>query len=265
MNNTAKDGTVFEWVGEGPPVVLIHGFGMDRNMWQWQIPDLMPKYRVLTYDLFGHGESPNPPSQPCLTLFSEQIIGLLDQHGISQCALIGFSLGGMIARRFALDHGDRLSGLGILNSPHDRSSEDRASILKRVDQAAEEGPESMVEAALLRWFSEGFRKTKPETMALVRDWILANDATVYSSIYRVLADGDKELVEELGLIDCPTLVMTGEEDFGNSVKMSEEMADMIPKADVIILPKLRHMALAEAPDLVNSHLLSFLEKIQQDK
>lgn len=255
----APDGTVYDITGDGPPVVLVHGLGLDRHMWQWLLPDLVG-FRVVTYDLLGHGESPNPPDKANLTVFSEQIIGLLDHCGIGCCSLAGFSLGGMIARRLAIDHAGRFTALAILNSVHDRTPDERAAIMMRVEQSRQSGPAATVEAALERWFTERFRRANPGVTDQVRRWVLANRPKIYSEIYQILADGDAELAEPIRTIRCPTLVMTGEEDYGNSPAMAVRMAAAIPGAEAMILPGLRHMGLAENPKLFNAPLIRFLRR-----
>ena len=250
--------TAWELHGSGPPVVLIHGFGLNRAMWQWQLPALTPHFSVLTYDLLGHGESARPTGTPDLAMFSAQLLGLMDCSGIARAAVVGFSLGGMIARRFALDHPDRLSALAILHSPHDRSPAERSAVRERVRQTREQGPSANLEPALERWFTPAFRAEEPEAVALVRTWIMRNDPAVYPQIYRVLAEGDAEIAQGLERIACPTLVMTGENDPGNTPAMARAMAGLIPGARLAILPGLRHMALAESPAAVNEPLCTFL-------
>ncbi len=120
---TAPDGTAFELTGpvDAPFVVLVHGLGLNRECWQWTTPALSDAYRVLIYDLYGHGGSVTPPEQPSLSLFSRQLQVLLDHCGVSAASITGFSLGGMIARRFAQDAPDRAQALIILHSPHQRT------------------------------------------------------------------------------------------------------------------------------------------------
>ena len=250
--------TAWEQHGSGPAVVMIHGFGLNRAMWQWQLPALTPHFSVLTYDLLGHGESAPPSGTPDLAMFSRQLLGLMDRCGIERAAVVGFSLGGMIARRAALDRADRLSALAILNSPHDRSPAEREAVRARVRQTQEHGPSANVEPALERWFTPAFRAKAPEAIALVRAWITSNDPAVYPQIYRVLAEGDAELAKGLERIACPTLVMTGSDDPGNTPAMARAMAGLIPGARLAILPGLRHMALAESPAAVNAPLYAFL-------
>jgi len=250
--------TAWELHGSGPAVVLIHGFGLNRAMWRWQLPALTPHFSVLTYDLLGHGESARPTGTPDLSMFSHQLQGLMERCGVERAALVGFSLGGMIARRFALDHPDRVAALAILNSPHDRSPAEREAVRQRVRQTEEQGPSANVEPALERWFTPAFRAGAPATIALVREWITRNDPAVYPQIHRVLAEGDAEIAQGLERIACPTLVMTGEDDPGNTPAMARAMAGLIPGARLAVLPGLRHMALVEAPAAVNGPLAAFL-------
>jgi pimeloyl-ACP methyl ester carboxylesterase len=238
----------------------VHGLGLNRHSWQWQRDALSKHYRLLAYDLYGHGESADPPETPSLTLFAKQLRDLLDHVGVDRAAVAGFSLGGMIARRFAIDCPGRLWALAILHSAHTRDAAAQKAVEARVEQVAKDGAESTVEAALARWFTDRFRADNPETMDLVRRWIMANRKDVYVSVYRVLAEGAAELVNPNPPISAPTLVMTGEEDFGNSPEMSRAIAAEIPDASLVILPGLRHMASAEAPELFNRELLSFLER-----
>lgn len=256
-------GTAYERFGAGErAIVLVHGLGLNRHSWQWQVPALAQSHRVIIYDLHGHGDSRVPPQTPSLTVFSDQLNELLDHLGVARASVFGFSLGGMIARRFAMDHGARVEALGILHSAHARDKAAHDAIQARVVQAAQEGPAATVEAALQRWFTDGFRLSHPEMMNEVRRWILANRKEVYAPIYQVLVDGVTELVAPNPPITAPTLVMTGDEDYGNSPAMSRAIAAEIPGSELVILPGLRHMALAEAPEIFNARLLAFLARVQ---
>ena len=88
VNGKTHDGTWYEFrTGEGPIVVLVHGLGLNHNMWQWQLDALSLRYRVLTYDLLGSGRSIAPDSPLSLTAFSRQLASLLDELKITQIAL----------------------------------------------------------------------------------------------------------------------------------------------------------------------------------
>ena len=241
-------------------VVLIHGLGLNRAVWQWLMPDLA-RFRTLTYDLIGHGETAPPEGQPALRDLAAQLAALLDHLNIERAAIVGFSLGGMIARRFAQDHPARTTALVILHSAHRRSEKAQGAILFRVAQADEHGPAATVELALERWYTEACRSARPDLMDLTRQWVLANDPAVYPKLYRILAHGVDEIVAPKPPLTCPTLVLTGDEDTGNGPEMSIAIATEIPRARLVILKGLRHMALAENPPAVNRPVVDFLAEV----
>ncbi|MDG2205564.1 MAG: alpha/beta fold hydrolase, partial [Alphaproteobacteria bacterium] len=80
--------------GTGPDLVLIHGMGLNRNMWQWMLPELTARFRVIRYDLLGHGDSEAPPENCSLNDLVDQLDELLVDLGIERAAVAGFSLGG---------------------------------------------------------------------------------------------------------------------------------------------------------------------------
>jgi len=253
-------GTAHEEEGRGPPVILIHGLGLNRECWDWTVPALVDRYRVIRYDLYGHGESAPPPETPSLSMFARQLAGLMDHLDIERAAIAGFSLGGMIARRFAQNFPERAAALAILHSPHRRTPEAQAAILARVVQARGDGPAATVEAALERWFTDAYRATNPAMMDRVRGWVLANDPEIYPTIYRVLAEGVAEIVAPEPPLSLPVLALTGDEDYGNGPEMTRAIAAETENAETVILPGLRHMALAEDPAAVNDPLRDFLDR-----
>ncbi|HKJ50302.1 MAG TPA: 3-oxoadipate enol-lactonase, partial [Gammaproteobacteria bacterium] len=171
-------------------------------------------------------------------------------------------LGGMINRRLAMDHPERVSALAILNSPHERDPEaQRRAELQALDSAAG-GPGATLDAAIERWFTPEFRENRQDYLERVRAWVLANDAEVYALCRQVLAFGVVELVRPQPAISLPTLVMTCEHDSGSTPQMSLAIASEIEGAQVVIVPQLQHMGLVEnAPFFVNA-IAEFLESIR---
>jgi len=247
--------------GEKATIVLIHGLGLNQAMWRHQLEALAVNFRVVTYDLYGHGQSIAPPETPDLSLFARQFATVVTELGLGSVIVAGFSLGGMIARRIAMDYPERVAAVAILHSPHARTEDERAAIQKRVHQAALDGPGATVDAALERWFTAPFRIANPEVMGLVRDWVMANDRAIYPGIYQVLVDGVDELVAPHPPISCPALVMTGDEDFGNNPAMSASIAAEIAGSELVVLKGLRHMAMLEAPEIFNDHLIKFCDRV----
>jgi (E)-2-((N-methylformamido)methylene)succinate hydrolase len=242
-------------------VVLVHGLGLNRAVWQWLVPVLAGRFRVVSYDLVGHGESASPVGQPVLGDLAGQLAGLLDHLGVAKAAIVGFSLGGMVARRFAQDYPGRTLALGILHSAHRRSPEAQFAIRARVEQAEGLGPAATVEAALVRWYTDACRTARPELMDMTRAWVMSNDPAVYPRMYRILAEGVEEIVAPDPPIACPTLVLTADEDHGNDPAMSIAIATEIARSRLVILKGLRHMALAEDPAAVNRPVLDFLTEV----
>lgn len=263
MTGTDRNGTAYDVSGrpDAPVVVLVHGLGLCRAVWQWMVPGLAGRFRVVRYDLAGHGQSAPPFGQPVLRDLSRQLADLLDHLGVKRAAIVGFSLGGMVARRFAQDCPARVHALVILHSPHRRTPEAQAAILNRVAQATGAGPAATVEAALVRWYSDAARANRRDLMDQTRAWVLANDPAVYPGLYRILAEGIEEIVAPTPRIACPTLVLTADEDFGNGPEMGAAIVAEIEGARLIILKGLRHMALAEDPEAVNRPVLAFLTEV----
>lgn len=263
MAERTSAGTVYEASGpaDAPVVVLIHGLGLNRQIWQGHEPALSARYRVLNYDLFGHGDSAALSETPSLSLFSAQLRDLLDGLGIERCAVVGFSLGGMINRRFALDHPERVSALAILNSPHERGAAAQKAVEERAARTEEGGPGATLDATIERWFTPAFRERRPEVIERVRAWVLANDHRTYAQCRQVLAGGVVELIRPAPPIAKPALVMTCQNDSGSTPAMSHAIAAEIHGAETIIVPRLQHMGLVEQPVLFTEPLLRFLDEV----
>tara|TARA_S200000501_G_scaffold148067_1_gene139700 strand:- start:291 stop:1097 length:807 start_codon:yes stop_codon:yes gene_type:complete len=266
MIKFTKNKTAYIDIGDHENVViLVHGLGMNHEMWNAQIKELSKNYRVVAYDLIGHGQSLDPVGNIDLNLFSNQVLEIADNLKITQFGLIGFSLGGMIVRKFAIQYSNKLWALGILNSPYKRDEKATMLVQKRVNQVRKFGPEVTVNDAIERWFSKNFQQKNPDFIKLVQSWILSNNKVVYSKIYQLLVDGVQELQGLKIPIDCPSIVMTGDHDFGNSPEMSERIASQIKNSKLVILKGLKHMALAEDPTQVNKILLKFLSDALHSK
>ncbi len=263
MTLHSSQGTAYEIYGseDTPPLILIHGLGLCRRLWD----DLLPAFaghRVITYDLYGHGESVPTPRPADLSLFAQQIAGLMDDLGIEQAHLIGFSIGGMINRRFALDYPERLASLVILNSPHDRGEAGQELVEARARSVRDQGAFSTFDAALKRWFTPDYLE-KGSGPAKVRAWREAVDPESYAQAAWVLAHGVRELIAPQPAITTPTLVVTSEQDSGSTPAMSRAIAAEIPGAENLIIPRLQHLGLMEEPAAFTTPMLRFLKGLER--
>lgn len=257
------EGTAYDLTGpEGAPcVVLIHGLGLSRRLWDPHLA-AFEGLRVLRYDLYGHGQSDPLPGEASLSLYARQIAGLLDHLETAAAHIVGFSIGGMINRRFALDFPEKCLSLAILNSPHDRGEEAQQAVEDRAKQVRNQGALSTMDAALKRWFTPEYLAVGPGP-AQVRDWRGQVDAESYAGAAWVLAHGVRELTGRDGDITTPTLVMTCENDSGSTPAMSHAIADEIPRAHRLVIPHLQHLGLMEDPDAFTRPVIQFLNEVRQ--
>ena len=261
MRDRINAGTHFRIDGDGPTVMLIHGVGLDLDMWAAQASALAARYTVIRYDMLGHGASAKPSGALHLASLVAQLDMLHGYFRLGRSVVVGFSMGALVARAFAAAHGERLAGLVLLNGVYDRSPAERDSILERLRQGETDGPNSLIEAALGRWFSPGFRAAAPDTVAAVVDRLRANDPRNFLAAYRTFAEADDAAAGLIPTLPCPTLVATGEDDRGSTPAMATALAAAIEGAECHVLPGLAHLAPIEGADRVNALLLDFLDRI----
>ena len=254
----ASHGVDIAWweQGNGPPVLLLHGVGAASESYDAIVRQLDSRFRLLRYDLRGHGESGKPAGPYALADYIADAVALLDARGIQRAHMVGFSFGGMIAQAIAATHPQRVDALVLISSVAARSDEERTRIRARASTLESGGAASTIDAALERWFTPAFREAHPEIVEQRIKLATANDPAGYAAAYRVFAESDMD--EELQAIRARTLVMTGEHDVGSTPRMARLIHQRVAGSRLEILPGLRHSVLAEAPELIAKHLLRFL-------
>ncbi|KGE08063.1 3-oxoadipate enol-lactone hydrolase [Burkholderia gladioli] len=243
--------------GEGPrELVCIHGVGSYLEAWQGAINALGGGFRVLSFDLRGHGRSERVKGRYEIDDFVGDVLALADHAGFTRFDLAGFSLGGLIAQRLALTHPARLRRLVLLATVAGRTAEERARVAERLAalQAGERG--AHYDASLSRWLTEDFQARHPALVDELRRRNARNDPDCYAAAYRVLAQTDfGGLIDQIAM---PTLIATGECDAGSNPRMARYMHERIPDSRLAILPNLRHSLLNEAPEQVAALMRAFL-------
>jgi pimeloyl-ACP methyl ester carboxylesterase len=251
------DGIWLRSSGVGAPVVLVHGVGMDLEMWE-PVAGRLRNRRVIRYDLQGHGSSPKPPAPYSLTDFRDQLLRVADGLGLDRFDLVGFSMGAMIAQAFAFAYPARLNRLFLLNGVHDRNPAESEAIRARARDVLNGGYRASIEAALDRWFTPEFREQRPDVIAAVRKRMEENDLPAYAAAYAVFANGDRELVDAVGGIDVPVLVATGEFDQRSTPGMAKALAARLRNARPLIIEGQRHMIPLEQPEALAALIDGFL-------
>lgn len=255
-----SDGTCAHLSGAGPALILLHGVGLNQSIWAEQVKALSQTHQIITYDLLGHGRSAAISENAGLGDWVHQLENLVEEFKLNRFSLIGFSFGGMIAQGFAVQHSHMIDKLVLMSTVYDRSEQERAGVLARLEMAQREGPQAIIGAALSRWFSRKFAAEFPVVTQGYERMLKSNDAVCFLAAYKCFAKADKDLVDMVSGISCPTLVMTGELDGGSTPDMARRLVVTIASASLSIVPKARHMMPVEMPDEVNSVLRLFLEE-----
>lgn len=242
--------------GEGPVLVLVHGVGSRLEAWDAVVGALGGRYRTIRLDQRGHGLSDKPAGPYSLEGMVGDVAGLLDTLSVPRCHLAGFSLGGLIAQGFALDHPGRLDRLVLLSTIAGRTPEERERVAARLEVVDKGLPGDHFRNSLTRWFTDAYLAANPEVIARAEAANKANDPKAYAAAYRVLATYD--LADRLHEITAPTLVATGEFDVGSNTRMAHLMHERIAGSHLHIFPGMKHSILAEVPGDVAAVMGEFL-------
>lgn len=242
--------------GTGAPLLLLHGVGLCADDWIGPATYLRDRFRVIRVDTRGHGRSSAPTGKWTLGDFTGDLAALLDRLELDKVHLAGFSMGGLIAQGFALRYPERVEKLAILAATTGRNQDEQGSIEERLTFLRANHPGSYFrQRACPRWFTEQFQAAAPDVVEYCERVVAANDHEAYIKAYEVLVTND--LADELPKIRQETLVLTAENDIGAGPQAAELIASRIPKSRLIIVPRLRHHILLEAPDIVGGILREF--------
>jgi 3-oxoadipate enol-lactonase len=245
---------------DGPPdapvVTLIHSLAATLDLWDAQAAALLPRYRVLRYDVRGHGGSDTPPGPWTLEHMAADLSRLLEALGIARAHLVGLSMGGCIAMTAALRFPGQVRSLVLADTTSRYAPRTRVMWDERIRAVEAGGMTPVIEPTMDIWFTPEFRQRAPAAVDRVRDMFRATDRRGYVLAVRAIAEVD--LTAELGAIRAPALVLVGEHDPGTPVAMAETLAREIPGARLTVLPGARHCSCVEAAPAFDQALLGFL-------
>ena len=246
---------------EGAPLVtLSHSLAAHLGMWRPQVDALVRRYRILRYDVRGHGGTAAPDGPYTLEQLSADLAALLDALGIERTHLVGLSMGGMIGQLLALREPGRLVSLVLAETLAVYRPEARAMWQERIDAASgPDGMEPLVEPTLTRWFTAPFKASRPKVMEEVAAMIGATPPRGFIGCCRALMELD--LIGRLPEIRLPTLVVVGRQDPTTPVAGAEAIADAIPGARLVVIEDAAHISNLEQPETFNAALLSFLDEV----
>ena len=257
-NNADSFGTSYSFhkVNEKNPIIFIHGVGLTKEIWEPQI-NFFKKYNTLTYDLLGHGKTPLKKSQVSFEDFSDQLLNLINELSFSKIHLVGFSLGGLIARHFASKHSDRLSSLIIHGSIYKRTENQKRVVKNRFEVAKTERPGSK-HSAIRRWLSEDFIKKNPDVYKKIYSNLEKNNPKDFLKCYEIFVNYIDD-VSMLKKININTLITTGENDVGSTPEMSRNLSKMIQGSKFVEIKRGKHLCSIECANDVNITFKEFID------
>jgi pimeloyl-ACP methyl ester carboxylesterase len=229
----------YEIHGDGEPLILLHGGFSHIGVWVNQIPIFAEKHKVIAVESRGHGRSTYSEQPIAYSLMASDVMALMDYLGIEKADIVGWSDGAIIGLDLAINHPERLHRLVAYGANYNPSG-------LRTDDAASEFLD-----ASLAWASEEYQKLSPDPSrwdAFLEDYT------------EMLASQPNYTPEQLGSITVPVLVLDGESDEIIYTEHTEEMAGLIPTAQLILISGTGHLAPFEKPAVFNQVVLDFLQQ-----
>jgi 3-oxoadipate enol-lactonase len=239
---------------DAPVVVLSNSLGATRGMWDPQVPALAERYRVVTYDTRGHGDSPAPAGPYSLDDLTDDLVALLDEVGADRAHVAGLSLGGMIAMRLAVREPDRLDRLALLCTS---AKPDPQPFLDRAVTVRAGGTAPLAPAVASRWLTPEYAAEHPDLVAKLEAMIAGADDEGYANCCEVVASVD--LRADLARVTAPTLVFAGGQDQALPPEHQQLIADSIPGARLLTVTPGAHLANLEQPLQVTGALLGHFD------
>ena len=241
-----------------PVVVLSHSLATSMEIWGYQLPMLTHRFRVLLYDLRGHGASEMPGDSCTLQELASDVAALLDHLEIPSAAFVGLSIGGMIGQVFALQFPDKLSSLVLCSTGSQAGDQMKLTIDDRISKVGEDGLRSQLQATLGRWFTSRFVEERPGTMAWVSDLILSTSPEGYIGCSRAIQS--LNTIDALPAIRAKTLLIPGEHDSGFPESISRAIQQKIAGSELILLRNAAHLGNVEQAHSFNEILIDFMTR-----
>ena len=252
----------YEVTGEGPAVLLVHGFGLDMRMWDDQVHQLAARFRVVRYDCRGFGAS-GPFDPAAAYTHAGDLMALLDHLGIEQAVLAGLSFGGRVVMQAALAAPDRVRGLVLMDAVLDGVPWDPDSA-GALDEAARQAQARGVLAGRAAWLAHPLfapAREQPDVASRLAAMVGGYPGQHWTGHDPHQQTGPRP-IDALEDLAMPVLVLAGERDVRGFREMSAVLARRIPGARYHVVAGAGHMINMEQPSAVNELLAGFLERLR---
>ena len=242
----------YEVHGEGPALVFAHGGGGSHLSWWQQVPEFSKRFRCVTFDHRGFGDSRDIPDGPGPSAFVEDLRQLLDHLGIERAALAGQSMGGWTVLGFATAYPERVDALVLCDTTAGMDDPD----VIREQAALRENSRGGLAQILTRAYAKDFPQREPERCFLYQQ-ISGLNRHVPGNLLSALMSM-RHRVDRIVEKRIPTMLLVGEEDALTPAKIMEVMARRIPNSRFVKIAGSGHSAYFEKPREFNQHLMEFL-------
>jgi len=255
----------FEDVGSGPPVVLGHSLLCSGEMWGPQVPVLAERFRVINVDQRGHGRSGHLTEPFDLYDMVGDVVAVLDDIGVDRAVWAGLSIGGMVAMRAAVTVPDRVSGLVLVDTHAGPETAYKKFKYRAMGAGASIlGTRPFLPAIVPLMFGPTTRRLKPDLVDEWRGKMASIDVPSLNLTVSALIRRDS-VIDKLGEVRTPTLVIVGGEDETLPVICSQEIASAIPGASLVVVPEAGHLSSLEQPEEVSTAMTRFLDEVCSEK
>lgn len=262
----AADGTRLHFEAFGrrsaPAVLMIQGLGADKHGWDMQRFTLARQYRVIAFDNRGAGRSDKPFGQYSIEQMTDDAVAVLDHEGIAAAHVVGASMGGAISQMMAVRHPTRVLSLTLACTAC-RNQPWRRELLEQWMATAQERGIGAMTSEAARWVMapRSFRRLVPAFGWLGPLAMGRPTHSFVSQVRAILAAAD-ELADSLQFIDVPTLVVVGNQDILTPRGDSEEIADRIHGAELVVISGAAHGFMVEHASTFNKILKDFLHSVR---
>jgi pimeloyl-ACP methyl ester carboxylesterase len=259
MTTVAIGPIVAETVGDGFPVVMLHGLGGTSNMFQPQVAALSG-FRLVRLDLPGAGRSPRPVGELTIDNICEAVLRALAGMGVQRAHFVGHSMGTIICQHVAAKQPRLVASLVLAGALAEPTDATRSGLGPRAAQARAGAISDIADAIVANAISAHTREHSPAAVAFVRESITRQDAESYARNCEALA---KATAADPRRIEAPALLITGDADTVNPPSVAQALADKIKGAVFSTIDRCGHWATIEAPEECNRKLADFLRRIDR--
>ncbi len=248
----------YQVLGEGTPVVLLHGFCEDLTIWDNFIPPLIAQYKIITIDLPGFGQSATIPNAT-IEDFADAVATVLQALNIEKAIVIGHSMGGYATLAFAKKYPNKVLGLGLFHShPFEDDTERKANRQKAIDFIKAHGTLPFVKQMIPKLFAPHFADSHPKLMEIAIQRAASYPQIGVTTALKAMKNRADQ-VAFLQQVTCPVLFIIGKEDASVPYQNSLKMSYMPAVSQVCILDKVGHSGMFESPEACRKAIEDFIQ------